>query len=126
MNIEPIKTDRDYRRTLTEIEGLMTAVRDTPEGDRLDVLVTLVEAWEAQHYPIDLPDPVAAIRYHMEQNGLAPKDLAPYIGGRHRVYEVLNRKRSLSLKMIWRLHRELGIPAESLIKSGDQAPQFVR
>ena len=126
MNIEPIKTDRDYRRTLTEIEGLMTAVRDTPEGDRLDVLVTLVEAWEAQHYPIDLPDPVAAIRYHMEQNGLAPKDLAPYIGGRHRVYEVLNRKRSLSLKMIWRLHRELGIPAESLIKSGDQAPRFVR
>ena len=126
MNIEPIKTDGDYRRTLAEIEGLMTAERDTPEGDRLDVLVTLVEAWEAQHYPIDLPDPIAAIRYHMEQNGLAPKDLAPYIGGRNRVYEVLNRKRSLSLKMIWRLHRALGIPAESLIKSGDQAPRAAR
>ena len=126
MNIEPIKTDGDYRRTLAEIEGLMTAERDTPEGDRLDVLVTLVEAWEAQHYPIDLPDPIAAIRYHMEQNGLAPKDLAPYIGGRNRVYEVLNRKRSLSLKMIWRLHRALGIPAESLIKSGDQAPRVAR
>ena len=126
MNIEPIKTDRDYRRTLAEIEGLMTAERDTPEGDRLDVLVALVEAWEAQHYPVDLPDPIAAIRYHMEQNGLAPKDLAPYIGGRNRVYEVLNRKRSLSLKMIWRLHRELGIPAESLIKSGAQAPRVVR
>ncbi len=126
MNIEPIKTDGDYRRTLAEIEGLMTAARDTPEGDRLDVLVTLVEAWEAQHYPIDLPDPIAAIRYHMEQNGLAPKDLAPYIGGRNRVYEVLNRKRSLSLKMVWRLHRELGIPAESLIKSGDQAPRVAR
>ena len=126
MNIQPIKTDGDYRRTLGEIEGLMTAERDTPEGDRLDVLTTLVEAWEAQHYPLDLPDPVAAIRYHMEQKGLAPKDLAPYIGGRNRVYEVLNRKRSLSLKMIWRLHRELGIPAESLIKSGDQAPRVVR
>ena len=126
MNIQPIKTDRDYRRTLAEIEGLMAAERDTPEGDRLNVLVTLVEAWEAQHYPVDLPDPIAAIHYHMEQNGLAPKDLAPYIGGRNRVYEVLNRKRSLSLKMIWRLHRELGIPAESLIKSGEQAPQVVR
>ena len=126
MNIEPIKTDGDYWRTLVEIESLMTAERDTPEGDRLDVLVTLVEAWEAQHYPVDLPDPIAAIRYHMEQNGLAPKDLAPYIGGRNRVYEVLNRKRSLSLKMIWRLHRELGIPAESLIKSVDQAPRVAR
>ena len=69
---------------------------------------------------------IAAIRYHMEQNGLAPKDLVPYIGGRNRVYEVLNRKRSLSLKRIWRLHRGLGIPAESLIKSGDQAPQVAR
>ena len=126
MNIEPIKTDGDYRRTLAEIEGLMTAERDTPEGDRLDVLVTLVEAWEAQHFPVDLPDPIAAIRYHMEQNGLTPKDLAPYIGGRNRVYEVLNRKRSLSLKMIWRLHRALGIPAESLIKSGDPTPQVAR
>ena len=87
MNIEPIKADRDYRRTLEEIEGLMTAERDTPEGDRLDVLVTLVEAWETRHYPIDLPDPIAAIRYHMEQNGLSPKDLAPCIGGRDRVYE---------------------------------------
>ena len=116
MEIAPIKTKRDYQRTLKEIEGLMTAKRDTPEGDRLDVLVTLVEAWEARHYPLDLPDPVAAIRYHMEQNGLAPKDLAPYVGSRSRVYEVLNRKRPLSLKMIWRLHKGLGIPAESLIK----------
>ena len=126
MNIEPIRTDGDYRRTLAEIEGLMTAERDTPEGDRLDILATLVEAWEAQHYPIDLPDPIAAIRYHMEQSRLAPKDLAPYIGGRNRVYEVLSRKRSLSLRMIWRLHRELGIPAESLIKSGAEAPQVAR
>ncbi len=121
MNIEPIKTDGDYRRTLAEIETLMTAGSGTPERDRLDVLVTLVEAWEARHYPLDFPDPVAAILYHMEQGGLAPKDLVPYIGGRSRVYEVLNRKRPLSLKMIRRLHRGLGIPAESLIKGGDEA-----
>ncbi len=120
MNISPIKTKRDHARALKEIEGLMTAKRNTPEGDRLDILVTLVEAWEAKHYPIDLPDPVAAIRYHMEQNGLAPKDLVPYIGSRNRVYEVLNRKRPLSLKMIWRLHQGLGIPAESLIKADEQ------
>ena len=121
MNIAPIKTKRDYRRTLKEIEGLMTAQRNTPEGDRLDVLVTLVEAWEAKHYPLDLPDPVAAIRYHMEQRGLAPKDLAPYIGSRSRVYEVLNRKRPLSLRMVWRLHQGLGIPAESLIRMDEYA-----
>ena len=121
MDISPIKTERDYRRTLKEIEGLMTAKRGTPDGDRLDVLVTLVEAWEAKRYPLDLPDPVAAIRHHMEQNALAPKDLVPYIGGRNRVYEVLNRKRPLSLKMIWRLHRGLGIPAESLIKGEPHA-----
>ena len=116
MDIAPIKTKRDYQRTLREIESLMTAKRNTPEGDRLDVLVTLVEAWEARHYPLDLPDPVAAIRYHMEQNELEPKDLVPYIGSRNRVYEVLNNKRPLSLRMIWRLHQGLGIPAESLIK----------
>ena len=121
MDIAPIKTRQDHLRALKEIENLMTASRNSPEGDRLDVLVTLVEAWETKHYPLDLPDPVAAIRYHMEQNGLAPKDLVPYIGGRGRVSEVLNRKRRLSLKMIWRLHRGLGIPAESLIKVDDQA-----
>jgi HTH-type transcriptional regulator/antitoxin HigA len=96
----------------------MAAKRNTPAGDRLDVLVTLVEAWERQHYPIDLPDPVAAIRYHMDQNGLQPRDLIPFIGSRNRVYEVLNRKRSLTLHMVWRLHEGLGIPAESLIKVG--------
>ena len=117
MDIAPIKTKRDYRRMLKEIEGLMSAKHNTPEGDRLDVLVTLIEAWEAKHYPLDLPDPVAAIRYHMEQNELAPKDLVPYIGSRSRVYEVLNHKRPLSLRMIWRLHQGLGIPAESLIKT---------
>lgn len=124
MEIVPIKTQEDYRRTLTEVEGLMTAKHDTPEGDRLDVLVTLVEAWEARNYPIDLPDPVDAIRYHMEQNGLAPKDLVEYFGSRNRVYEVLNRRRPLSLKMIRRLHQGLGIPAESLIKVADDARQL--
>ncbi len=122
MEIMPIRNHRDYRRTLTEIEGLMAARRNTADGDRLDVLVILVEAWEAKHYPLGLPDPIDAIKYHMEQNGLAPKDLAPYIGGRNRVYEVLNRKRSLTLRMIRRLHSGLGIPAESLIKlSEDRA-----
>jgi len=119
MEIAPIKTEQDYRRVLGGIEALMTAERDTPEGDRLDVLVTLVEAWETKHYSLDLPDPVEAIKYHMEQKGLSPKDLAPFIGGRNRVYEVLNRKRPLTLKMIRRLHAELGIPAESLIKMED-------
>jgi HTH-type transcriptional regulator/antitoxin HigA len=118
MNIAPIKNQRDYRRALKEIEGLMAARRNTPEGDRLDVLVTLVEAWERKHYPLDLPDPVEAIKYHMDQSGLAPRDLIPFIGSRNRVHEVLNRKRPLTLKMIWRLHRGLGIPAESLISAG--------
>lgn len=116
MNISPIKNNRDYRRALKEIEGLMSAKRDTPEGDRLDVLVTLVEAWERKHYPLDLPDPVEAIKYHMEVAGLQPRDLIPFIGSRNRVHEVLNRRRALTLKMINRLHRGLGIPAESLIK----------
>jgi HTH-type transcriptional regulator/antitoxin HigA len=118
MDIAPIKTQRDYRRVLKEIEGLMSARRNTPEGDRLDVLVTLVEAWERKHYPIDLPDAVEAIKYHMDQNGLAPRDLIPFIGSRNRVHEVLNRKRPLTLKMIWRLHEGMRIPAESLIKGG--------
>lgn len=116
MDIAPIKTKRDYRQALKEIEGLMGAKRNTPEGDRLDVLVTLVEAFERKHYPLDLPDPIEAIKYHMDQNSLQPRDLIPYIGSRNRVHEVLNRKRALTLKMIWRLHEGLGIPAESLIK----------
>ena len=109
-------TPRDYRSALKEIEGLMTARRNTSEGDRLDVLVTLVEAWERKHYRFDLTDPVEAIKYPMDQSGLQPRDLIPFIGSRNRVHEVLNRRRSLTLKMIWRLHKGLGIPAESLIK----------
>jgi HTH-type transcriptional regulator/antitoxin HigA len=118
MEIAPLKSRRDYRRALKEIEGLMHAKRNTPEGDRLDILVTLVEAWERKHCPLDLPDPVEAIKYHMDQNGLAPRDLVPFIGSRNRVHEVLNRRRPLTLKMIQRLHTGLGIPAESLIKLG--------
>lgn len=121
MDIAPIKSQRDYRRVLKQIEELMNARRNTPEGDRLDVLVTLVEAWERKHYPLDLPDPVEAIRYHMEQNDLQPRDLIPFIGSRNRVYEVLNRKRDLTLPMIRKLHQGLGIPAESLIKSAGEA-----
>ncbi len=116
MNIRPIKTRADYRAALKEIEALMAAERDTPAGERLDVLVTLVEAYENKHYPLDLPDPVEAIRFCMEQKGMTPKDLVPMIGQINRVYEVLNRRRPLTLAMIQRLHSQLGIPAESLIK----------
>src|SRR5688572_10558631 len=116
MNIKPIRTKANYRAALKEIETLMSAGPDTPQGERLDVLVTLVEAYEKKHFPMDLPDAVEAIKFRMEQMGLGPKDLVPMIGQLNRVYEVLNRKRPLTLKMIWRLHRELGIPAESLLK----------
>ncbi len=116
MDIKPIRTDSDYREALRVIESLMTAAPDTPEGERLDVLVTLVEAYESRHYPLDLPDPVEAIKFEMEQKGLTAKSLEPMIGKRNRVYEILNRRRPLTLKMIRNLNRELGIPAESLIK----------
>ena len=120
MNIRPIKTKADYRAALKEVEALMAAERDTPEGERLDVLVTLVEAYEKKHYQLDLPDPVEAIRFRMEQKGMTPKDLVPMIGRINRVYEVLSRRRPLTLAMIQRLHSELGIPAESLIKQPER------
>jgi HTH-type transcriptional regulator / antitoxin HigA len=116
MNITPIKTRTDYRTALRTIESLMNAKAGTAEGDRLDVLVTLVEAYERKHFPMDLPDAVDAINFQMEQQGLTPKDLEPVIGRSNRVYEVLNRKRPLTLRMIEGLHRRLGIPAESLLK----------
>jgi HTH-type transcriptional regulator/antitoxin HigA len=115
MDIKPIKSERDYRKALKEIDRLMDARPSTIEGDRLDVLVTLVEAWEEKHWPIDLPDPIEAILFAMEQRGLSRKDLEPLIGSRARVAEVLNHKRSLTLPMIRRLHEGLGIPAEVLI-----------
>ena len=115
MNIRPIKTKADHRAALKEIEALMSAERDTPDGERLDVLVTLVEAYENRHYPVDLPDPVEAIRFRMDQSGLSVKDLVPYIGPINRVYEVLAHKRPLTLNMIRRLAKGLGIPADILI-----------
>jgi HTH-type transcriptional regulator/antitoxin HigA len=115
MEIKPIKNERDYRKALKEIDDLMDAPPNTPQGDRLDVLVTLVEAWEEKHWPIDLPDPVEAILFAMEQRGLSRRDLEPFIGSRARVAEVLNHKRPLTLPMIRRLHQGLGIPAEVLI-----------
>lgn len=116
MNIKPIRTKEDYYETLNEIETLMMADLNSPEGEKLDILVTLVEAYEHVNFPLELPDPIAAIKFEMEQKGLTIKDLEPMIGRSNRVYEVLNGKRSLTLNMIRRLHQQLGIPAESLIK----------
>ena len=115
VKIRPIKNNRDYREALKEIDRLMDARSNTPEGDHLDVLVTLVEAWEERHWPIESPDPVEAILFAMEQRGLSRRDLEAFIGSRARVAEVLNHKRSLTLPMIRRLHDGLGIPAEVLI-----------
>ncbi len=115
MDIKPIKTERDYQAALTEIERLMGAEPNTPEGDKLDVLTTLVEAYEEKHYPIAPPDPIEAILHEMESQGLTRKDLERYIGSRARVSEILNRKRSLSLEMIRNLQKGLGISAEILI-----------
>lgn len=116
MDVKPIRTARDHRAALKEIERLMSAKPGSADGDRLDVLVTLVEAYERRHFPMDLPDPVEAIKFVMDQRGLTVKDLEPMIGRSNRVYEVLSHKRPLTLRMVWRLHRDLGIPAESLIK----------
>ena len=115
--IRPVRTDADCKAALKEISALMDADPDlgTPEGDRLDILATLVQAYEARHMPISAPDPVEAIKFRMDQSGLSVKDLEPIIGKSNRVYEVLNRKRPLTLAMIRRLHQHLGIPADVLI-----------
>ncbi|MDR3175109.1 MAG: transcriptional regulator [Desulfovibrio sp.] len=104
---------------MNQIETLMGAKENTSEGDQLDILVTLVEAYERKVYPMDLPDPVEAIKFYMEQNKMTPKDLEPVIGRINRVYEVLNHTRPLTLKMIRNLHGQFGIPAESLIKESN-------
>ncbi len=119
MNIKPIKTKADYRAALKVVEALMGAKANTADGERLDVLVTLIEAYERKHFPLELPDPVEAIKFQMDQKGLTPKDLEPMIGRLNRVYEILNHKRPLTLRMIWKLHRGLDIPAESLIRQPD-------
>lgn len=115
MRISPIRTDADHAAALRRIETLMDAEPGTPAADELDVLATLVEAYEDRHFPIADPDPLAAIQFRMEQLGLTRKDLEPLLGSRGRVSEVLNGRRALSLQMIRRLHRELGIPLESLV-----------
>lgn len=114
--IKPIRTEADYRKALTDLEKLWGAKRGTPKGDRLDVLATLIDAYESEHYPMDPPDPIEAIKFRMESQGLTRKDLEPLIGTRTRVAEVMNRKRNLSIGMIRRLHTELGIPADVLIR----------
>jgi len=116
MEIKPIKTEADYQAVLEEIERLFDAASDTLEADRLEVLTTLVEAYEEKHYNIPLADPIEAILYHMGSRGLSRRDLEPYIGSRARVSEVLNRKRPLTMEMIRNLHRGLAIPAEVLIQ----------
>ncbi|GAK49119.1 helix-turn-helix domain protein [Candidatus Moduliflexus flocculans] len=116
MNIRPLKTETDYDAALREIEQLFDAAPNTPEGDRLDVLTTLVEAYEAQHEPIPEPDPIEALKYYMESRGLTVRDLEPLLGNQHKIVDVLERKRPLSLPMIRRLHDRLGMSADILIQ----------
>ena len=115
MNIKPIKNDDDLRHAFRQLEPIFQSPEGTPEADERDVLVTLIEAYEQKHYPIAVADPIEAIKFRMEQQGLTQKDLEPYIGSSGRVSEVLNHKRRLSLQMVKRLHEGLNIPYESLI-----------
>lgn len=121
--VRPVRTEADYEAALAEVDALMDAAPGSPEGDRLDVLVTLVQAYEARHHAVTPPDPVDAIRFRMEQRGLQPRDLEPYIGGRGRVSEVLGRKRGLTLPMIRRLAAGLALPAEVLVREPAGAKQ---
>jgi HTH-type transcriptional regulator/antitoxin HigA len=116
MNIQPIKNEKNYKAALARVDELMHAEPDTPEGDELDVLVTLIESYENRVYPINAPDPIEAIRFRMEQLGMSNKDLEPFIGSSGRVSEVLNYKRNLSITMIRNLNTGLKIPLENLIK----------
>jgi HTH-type transcriptional regulator/antitoxin HigA len=118
MDVRPIRTEADYDRTLAEIAPYFQREPEpgTPEADRFDVLATLIAAYEREHWPIDPPDAVDAIRYRMEQAGYTQADLAKLIGSRPRASEILNRKRGLTMEMAWKLHREWNIPAECLIR----------
>ena len=115
MDIQPIRNQRDHAKALQDVERLWGARSRTPEADKLEILVTLIDAYEAKHHPIDPPDPIDAIRFRMEQMGLTRKDLIDVIGSRARVSEVLNRRRPLTVAMIVRLRKELGISADVLI-----------
>ena len=123
MNIHPIHTDADYRAALKNVSALFNNEPEPgpPEGDYFEIMITLIEAYESKQFPVDLPTPIDAIKFRMEQSGLSAADLAPAIGRTNRVYEVLNGKRALTLPMIWKLHDLFGIPAESLIKPVKQA-----
>lgn len=114
--VKPIRSAKDYEKAMREVETLWGSKSGTPKGDRLDVLATLIDAWEAVNYPMDPPDPIEAIKFRMEQQGLTRKDLEGIIGTRARIAEVLDRKRGLSIAMIRRLNAELHIPAEVLIR----------
>jgi HTH-type transcriptional regulator/antitoxin HigA len=116
VDVRPIRSKRDYEAALAEVGRLWGSKLGTPDGDRLDVLATLIDAYEAAHCPMDPPDPIEAIKFRMEQQGLSRKDLESLIGTRTRVAEVLNRRRNLSIGMIRRLHKTLGISAEILIR----------
>ena len=116
MQIRPVKTRADHRAALKEIERLMEAKPGTPAGDRLEILTTLVDHYESQHEPVEPPDPIEALLYHMESRGLSRRDLEPYLGSRARIAEVLNRRRPLTIDMIRKLHEGLGISAEVLIR----------
>jgi HTH-type transcriptional regulator/antitoxin HigA len=116
MEIKPIRSEEDHDAALREIEALWGAEPGTPEGDRLDVLVTLAEAWEREHHPIDPPDPIEAIKFRLEQEGLDPRALVGVIGNRSRVHEILNHRRPLTLAMIRRLSAQFDIPADVLIR----------
>lgn len=116
MEIRPIRSEEDHDATLREIETLWGAEPETPEGDRLEILVTLAEAWEREHHPIDPPDPIEAIKFRLEQEGLDPKALVGVIGNRSRVHEILNHRRPLTLAMIRRLSARFDIPADVLIR----------
>ena len=120
MRIKPIRNEKDHSEALSQIERLWDATEGTPESDRLEVLVTLVESYERTHFPIDVPDPLAAIRFRLEQQGKDAKSLVGVIGSRTRVHEVLRGDRSLTLPMIRRLHKHLRIPAEVLIRAGNE------
>jgi HTH-type transcriptional regulator / antitoxin HigA len=115
-DVKPIRTESDYEAALEEVAALWGAASGTPKGDRLDVLATLIDVYEARHHAMDPPDPIEAIKFRMEQQGMTRKDLEDIIGSRTRIAEVLNRKRSLSIGMIRRLHERLGISAEILIQ----------
>ena len=123
MDIKPIHNEADYEAALAEIETLWSASPGTEAGDRLEILTTLAEAYEAKHHPVDPPDPIDAILFRVDQQGLSRRDLETYLGTRARVSEILNRKRSLTLPMIRRLHEGLKIPAEVLIRPAPLAHQ---